>query len=104
MEINKIQLQESDINSILGVPDNKIPAPELSLEEKREKLKLARNANRGHPRKGESRPRLRQLNTRCSDSIVGELDKISLNSGKTKRALLEEAINVLKRKYCRNEC
>lgn len=71
----------------------------LSPIEQLKKLREAQNVNRGHPRKGETRPSLKQINITCLRTSSEELDGISLSTGKTKRSLMEEAIRFLIRKY-----
>ena len=81
-------------------PTNSL-APPLSPtpEEQRKILREAQNVNRGHPRKGETREELKQINVSCLASIGEQLTDLSLKTGRTKRALLEEAITHLVRKY-----
>lgn len=94
-----------DINSILGIDmpqdetDNTLPPP--SPEEQRKRLRKAQNVNRGHPRKGETRDALKQINVCCLENISEQFTDLSLKTGKTKRTLLEEAITNLIRKYSR---
>lgn len=95
---------EEDINSILGIDTAKdvtttLPPP--SPEEQRKRLRDAQNVNRGHPRKGEIREELRQINVRCLPTYSDQFTDISLKTGKTKRTLLEEAIKHLIKKYSR---
>lgn len=93
---------EEDINSILGIDTAKdvtttLPPP--SPEEQRKRLRDAQNVNRGHPRKGETREVLRQINVSCLEKISEQFTNLSLETGKTKRTLLEEALRNLIRKY-----
>ncbi len=94
-----------DINAILGF-DESSDNPEsnrlLSKEEKMKRLREAQNVNRGHPRKGEEREPMKQINITCPISSSEELDSISFKTGKTKRSLMEEAIKHLARKYARD--
>jgi hypothetical protein len=48
---------------------------------------------------GETREELRQINVSCLTSIGEQFTDLSLKTGRTKRALLEEAITHLIRKY-----
>ena len=77
----------------LGTPQSPTP------EEQKKILREAQNVNRGHPRKGETREELRQINVSCLASIGEQFTDLSLKTGKTKRSLLEEAITHLVRKY-----
>ena len=88
----KRKAQSHSLNS-LGTPQ--FPTP----EEQRKILREAQNVNRGHPRKGETREELRQINVSCLASIGEQFTDLSLKTGKTKRSLLEEAIMHLVRKY-----
>ncbi len=94
-----------DISAILGFDESidglrsDIP---LSNEEKKKRLRAAQNVNRGHPRKGEIREKMKQINITCPISSSEELDSISFKTGKTKRTLIEEAIKHLSKKYARN--
>lgn len=95
---------EEDINSILGIDTAKdvtTTLPPLSPEEQRKRLRDAQNINRGHPRKGEIREELRQINVSCLPTYSDQFTDISLKTGKTKRTLLEEAIKHLIKKYSR---
>ena len=95
---------EEDINSILGIDTAKdvtTTLPPLSPEEQRKRLRSAQNANRGHPRKGETHEKLRQINVSCLLTFSDQFTDISLKTGKTKRTLLEEAIKHLVKKYSR---
>lgn len=95
---------EEDINSILGIDTAKdvtTTLPPLSPEEQRKRLRSAQNANRGHPRKGETHEKLRQINVSCLLTFSDLFTDISLKTGKTKRTLLEEAIKHLVKKYSR---
>ena len=73
--------------------------PSPTPEEQRKILREAQNVNRGHPRKGETREDLKQINVSCLASIGEQFTDLSLKTGRTKRALLEEAITHLVRKY-----
>ena len=88
----KVQVQSHSLNS-LGTPQSPTP------EEQRKILREAQNVNRGHPRKGETREELKQINVSCLASIGEQFTDLSLKTGRTKRALLEEAITHLIRKY-----
>ena len=88
----KRKAQSRTLNS-LGTPQSPTP------EEQRKILLEAQNVNRGHPRKGETREELRQINVSCLASIGEQFTDLSLKTGKTKRTLLEEAITHLVRKY-----
>ena len=99
MEEYRLKPSQQDNDTILGTVDHFKQTPEISIEEKKEKLRASQNENRGHPRKGERRPKLHQLNVRCTASLVRDLDDIALAAGKTKRSLIEESIVFLKRKY-----
>ena len=93
---------EEDINSILGIDtamDATTTLPPPSPEEQRQRLRNAQNANRGHPRKGEKREVLKQINVSCMEKISEQFTVLSLKTGKTKRTLLEEALRNLIRKY-----
>ena len=93
-----------DINNILGIDmpqDETDILPPPSPEEQRKRLRNAQNINRGHPRKGEKRESLKQINVSCLENISEQFTDLSLKTGKTKRTLLEEAINNLIRKYSR---
>jgi hypothetical protein len=95
---------EEDINSILGIDTAKdvtTTLPPLSPEEQRKRLRDAQNVNRGHPRKGDIREELRQINVSCLPTYSDQFTDISLKTGKTKRTLLEEAIKHLIKKYSR---
>lgn len=93
---------EEDINSILGIntaKDVTTTLPPLSPEEQLKRLRDAQNVNRGHPRKGEIREVLKQINVSCIENISEQFTDLSLKTGKTKRTLLEEALRNLIRKY-----
>ncbi len=94
-----------DINAILGFDESEETLEfnrPLSKEERMKRLREAQNVNRGHPRKGEQREPMKQINITCPISSSEELDSISFKTGKTKRSLMEEAIKHLARKYARN--
>lgn len=99
MEEYIIRPNQQDIDTILGIEGDCKQASNISREKQKEILRLAQNANRGHPRKGEKRPKLVQLNVKCAASLVRDLDIIALASGKTKRTLIEESIQKLKNRY-----
>lgn len=81
-------------------PTNSLATPQLPTpQEQRKILREAQNVNRGHPRKGEMREELRQINVSCLASLGEQFTNLSLKTGRTKRALLEEAITHLIRKY-----
>ena len=63
--------------------------------EQRQRLLEAQNANRGHPRKGEVRPKRKQINISCDEELRQRFSTLSLHTGKTKRTLLEEALREL---------
>ena len=88
----KRKVQSHPTNSLATPPS---PTP----EEQRKTIREAQNVNRGHPRKGETREELRQINVSCLASIGEQFTDLSLKTGRTKRALLEEAITHLVRKY-----
>lgn len=97
--------RSKDISAILGFDDSMNCQGEsspLSKEEKQKRLRAAQNVNRGHPRKGEQREPMKQINITCPISSSEELDSISFRTGKTKRSLMEEAIKHLARKYVRD--
>lgn len=97
-------LSDEDICDLLGLDtstDGIEPETPTSLEEQRKRLRSAQNANRGHPRKGEKREELKQINVSCFLSFSEQFTNISLRTGKTKRTLMEEAINHLIKKYDR---
>lgn len=89
---------QADIDYLFDISEQP-EATVLSPLEQKKKLREAQNVNRGHPRKGETRPRLKQINITCLHTSSEELDDISLSTGKTKRSLMEEAIRFLTRKY-----
>ena len=88
----KRKAQSHPTNSLATSPS---PTP----EEQRKILREAQNINRGHPRKGETREELRQINVSCLTMSGEQVTDLSLKTGRTKRALLEEAITHLIRKY-----
>lgn len=91
-----------DINNILGIDmpqDETDILPPPSPEEQRKRLRNAQNINRGHPRKGEKRQELKQVNVSCLSSLGEQFTELSLKTGKTKRTLLEEALINLIRRY-----
>ena len=71
----------------------------VSQEEQRVRLRAAQNANRGHPRKGERRHPLKQINVNCRAELSDRFTALSLQTGKTKRTLLEEALSGLIERY-----
>ena len=94
--------QDQEIYGILGIDDRQEKTTDtvlLTPEEKSKKLRKAQNANRGHPRKGETRETLQQINVSCLSSISEQFTDLSLRTSKTKRMLMEEAILYLIRKY-----
>ena len=81
-------------------PTNCLATPQLPTpQEQRKILREAQNVNRGHPRKGEMREELKQINVSCLAGIGEQFTDLSLKTGRTKRALLEEAITHLVRKW-----
>ena len=81
-------------------PTNSLATPQLPTpQEQRKILREAQNVNRGHPRKGEMREELRQINVSCLASLGEQFTNLSLKTGRTKRPLLEKAITHLIRKY-----
>lgn len=98
------QADEIDINSIIGIdtlPDETNLLLLTSPEEQLKRLRNAQNVNRGHPRKGETREELKQINVSCQMAFSDQFTDISIKTGKTKRTLLEEAIKYLTKKYSR---
>lgn len=91
---------QKEVDDLLGpvIPSGTNDTP-LSLEEQRKRLRNAQNVNRGHPRKGEKREVLKQINVSCIENISEQFTDLSLKTGKTKRTLLEEALRNLIRKY-----
>ena len=91
---------QKEVDDLLGpvIPSSTNDTP-LSQEEQRIRLRRAQNVNRGHPRKGETRDVLKQINVSCLENISEQFTNLSLETGKTKRALLEEALRNLIRKY-----
>ena len=91
---------QKEVDDLLGpvIPSGTNDTP-LSQEEQRIRLRRAQNVNRGHPRKGETRDVLKQINVSCLENISEQFTNLSLETGKTKRALLEEALRNLIRKY-----
>lgn len=93
---------DKDVDILLGLDTSKdeheheIP---ISPEEQRKRLRTAQNVNRGHPRKGEKREVLKQINVSCIENISEQFTDLSLKTGKTKRTLLEEALRHIIRKY-----
>ena len=95
---------DKDVDILLGIDnttDGNEPGTPISPEEQRKRLRSAQNVNRGHPRKGEKREVLKQINVSCLLTFSNQLTEISLKTGKTKRALMEEAIKHLTKKYAR---
>lgn len=95
---------DKDVDILLGIDnttDGNEPGTPISPEEQRKRLRSAQNANRGHPRKGETHEKLRQINVSCLLTFSDLFTDISLKTGKTKRTLLEEAIKHLVKKYSR---
>lgn len=88
-----------DVDAFLGPEQPCDKETPLSPEEQRNRLRDAQNINRGHPRKGETREVLKQINVRCLESISEQFTDLSLRTGKTKRTLLEEAVRHIIRKY-----
>ena len=91
---------QKEVDDLLGpvIPSSTNDTP-LSQEEQRIRLRRAQNVNRGHPRKGETRDVLKQINVSCLENISEQFTNLSLETGKTKRVLLEEALRNLIRKY-----
>ena len=95
---------DEDVDYILGIDTSQgrnEPETPISPEEQRKRLRKAQNVNRGHPRKGETHEKLRQINVSCLLTFSDQFTDISLKTGKTKRTLLEEAIKHLVKKYSR---
>ena len=95
---------DKDVNILLGLDTSTgdlEPETPVSPDEQRKRLRDAQNVNRGHPRKGEIREELRQINVSCLPTYSDQFTDISLKTGKTKRTLLEEAIKHLVKKYSR---
>ena len=95
---------DKDVDILLGLDTSTgelEPETPVSPEEQRKRLRNAQNVNRGHPRKGETREELRQINVSCLLTFSEQFTDISLKTGKTKRMLMEEAIKHLIRKYTR---
>lgn len=95
--------KDQDIDDVIGIkdisPTSILPTTSSPTAEQKIALRKAQNVNRGHPRKGEYREPLKQLNISCRTSVYSELDSLSLRIGKTKRELLEDGITYLLRKY-----
>lgn len=95
---------DKDVDILLGLDSSTgelEPETPVSPEEQRKRLRNAQNINRGHPRKGEKREVLKQINVSCLLTFSNQLTEISLKTGKTKRVLIEEAIKHLTKKYAR---
>ena len=95
---------DKDVDILLGLDTSTGelgPEKPVSPEEQRKRLRNAQNVNRGHPRKGETREELRQINVSCLLTFSEQFTDISLKTGKTKRMLMEEAIKHLIKKYAR---
>lgn len=92
---------QKDVDDFLGLDEPHDTDVPVSPEEQRKRLRSAQNVNRGHPRKGEKREVLKQINVSCLLTFSNQLTEISLKTGKTKRALMEEAIKHLTKKYAR---
>ena len=59
-------------------PTNSLATPQLPTpQEQRKILREAQNVNRGHPRKGEMREELRQINVSC---LASQKETISLTN------------------------
>lgn len=102
MDPNANTPRDKDVDILLGI-DNTTDGNEsgtpISPEEQRKRLRDAQNVNRGHPRKGEKREVLKQINVSCIENISEQFTDLSLKTGKTKRTLLEEALRHIIRKY-----
>ena len=94
----EIKHKQADIDNLFDV-DVPAETKAISSSEQEIKLKEAQDVNRGRPRKGEKRPKLKQINITCLKQSSEELNILSLKTGKTKRSLMEEAISHLTRKY-----
>lgn len=92
---------QKDVDDFLGPDEPHDTDVPISPEEQRKRLRSAQNINRGHPRKGEKREVLKQINVSCLLTFSNQLTEISLKTGKTKRVLIEEAIKHLTKKYAR---
>ena len=95
---------DKDVDILLGLDTSTgelEPETSVSPEEQRKRLRTAQNVNRGHPRKGETREELKQINVSCLITFSDQFTDISLKTGKTKRTLMEEAIKHLIKKYAR---
>ena len=93
---------DKDVDIILGLDtamNGSDSETNISPEEQSKRLRNAQNVNRGHPRKGETREELKQINVSCIAKISEQFTDLSLKTGKTKRTLLEEALRNLFRKY-----
>lgn len=90
---------QKEVDDFLGPDQPYDDETPLSPEELLKRLKNAQNANRGHPRIGEPREVLKQINVSCQEDISKQFTDLSLRTGKTKRTLLEEAIRHIIRKY-----
>lgn len=93
-----VQHKQADVDNLFDIT-KQAETTSLSIIEQKKRLREAQNVNRGHPRKGETRPGLKQINITCRLTSSEELDGSSLKTGKTKRSLMEEAIRYLSRKY-----
>lgn len=93
---------KADVDNFLGDFDAKENCEAaLSTEELRQRLSNAQNENRGHPRKGVTPAKLMQMNVSCLKSLSEQFTNISLKTGKTKKALMEEAIKQMMKKYAK---
>lgn len=55
-------------------------------------LRSAQNANRGRPKAGAVRQETRQLNINCRSELVDSIDRLSLETGRTKKEIVEKAL------------
>lgn len=102
MNPNNNYPNDEDVDYILGIDTSQgrnEPETPISPEEQRKRLRKAQNVNRGHPRKGETREVIKQINVSCLEAISEQFTDLSLKTGKTKRTLLEEALRHLIRRY-----
>ena len=77
---------QEEVDDFLGLDNphdttnDTLPSPEEQIK----RLRIAQNINRGHPRKGETREALRQINVSCNGNISEQFTDLSLKTGKNR--------------------
>lgn len=92
-------ISENDIDDVLIVTKARPESPYKTEKEMLQALKKAQNEHRGRQRNGGVATKNVQINIKCQPPTKDEFMRISRTWGKTKRQLLEKALELLKDVY-----